>query len=192
MSFHIGGCKINISFYFFAVLCICSLCDRNGTTLSGLLAAAVHEAGHLAAIYFSGLSVKELTVNSAGLKMYVPNLDSRRSICIITALSGASANLLLFIISAFFSESLAVSSLILCLLSLLPCDPFDGGIVLRTILEKHLTEKSTDIIMLIVTLAILLPIVCIGTYILIASRYNFSLLILSILIFTTICQRTLK
>ena len=192
MSFNIGKCRINISFYFFAVLCICSLSDKNGIMLSGLIAALVHEAGHLAAICFSGISVRSLTVNSAGFKMEVPNLNSRCSVCIITALSGAAANLLLFAVTVGRSENLAVSSLVLCLLSLLPCEPFDGGIVLRTILEKYLTEKSTDIIMLIVTLAILLPIVCIGTYILITSRYNFSLLILSMLIFTTICQRTLK
>lgn len=192
MSFRIGRCKISVSFYFFAVLCICSLSDKNSVMLSGLLSACVHEAGHAAAIYLSGLSLSSLTINSAGFVMCVPGLERRRGICIITALSGSAANLLLFLISAPLSKSLAASSLSLCLLSLLPCEPFDGGIVLRTVLEKYTTEKKTDAILFTLTLLILLPLVCFGTYILIASRYNFSLLTLSMLIFTTICQRTLK
>ena len=192
MSFNIGSCRITVSFYFFAVLCICSLSDRSSIMISGITAALVHEAGHLASIFFSGLSPKSLTVNSAGIRMYVPGLDARRGVCIITALSGAAANLLLFIVSVRWSESLAAASISLCILSLLPCEPFDGGIVLRAVLEKYLSEKHADRILLISTLLFLLPVICMGTYILISSRYNFSLLILSMLIFTTICQRTLK
>ena len=50
MSFYLGGCRIRVSFYFFALVCAGAFFDRSGITLLGLAAAFLHEAGHLAAM----------------------------------------------------------------------------------------------------------------------------------------------
>lgn len=192
MSFKIGNCNIKISFFFFALLCICSLSDKSGVMISGITAAFLHECAHLATIFLFRLRPKALSITSAGLQMQVPNLNENRTVCIITAASGAFANLLLFLLTFSRFEEFAAANLALCLLNLLPCDPFDGGIILRSILEKYLSEEKADIILFIFTLIFLAVLVVLGTHILIKSRYNYSLLTLSMLIFTTICQRTLQ
>ncbi len=192
MSFKIGTCKVTVSFFFFILLCLCSLSDKSGVMLSGVFAAILHECAHLAAIFFFRLHPETLSITSAGLQMQVPYLTKNRRICIITAFSGAFFNLILFVLTLPFWEEFAAANLALCILNLLPCDPFDGGIILRAVLEKYLLEKKVDIILFVCTLVILIILVTLGTLILIKSRYNYSLLTLSMLIFTTICQRTLQ
>ncbi len=192
MSFKIGGCKITVSFFFFAVLCICSLADSSSVMLSGLLAALLHECGHLATVLFFGLRPQSVSVSSAGFVMHIPQLERNRKIHILTALSGGVTNLILFLLFFPLWKDFAAANLALCILSLLPCDPFDGGIIIRSVLEKYMPERKADHIMLLLTLTILVCLIIAGTMILFRSKYNLSLLTLSMLIFTTICQRTLK
>lgn len=192
MSFKIGNCKVTVSFFFFAVLCICSLADSKGIMLFGIIAAFLHECGHLISAFVFGLSPKALTVNSSGLKMYIPNLTTNRKACIIIAFSGAAANLVIFALSCPFLKGFAAANLGLCILSLLPCDPFDGGIILRSLIEFRCSEEKAEKILFFCTLIILILLVTFGTFILLRTKYNFSLLTLSMLIFTTICQRTLQ
>ncbi len=160
--------------------------------LSGIAAAFLHECAHIVAVLFSGLRPESLSVTSAGLQMQIPELTERRSICISIASAGVLFNLLLFAASMPFSKEFAAANLSLCLLNLLPCDPFDGGIILRTILEKHLSFRTSDIIIYALTVLILAVLVTFGTLVLIKTRYNYSLLTLALLVFTTICQRTLQ
>lgn len=192
MSFRIGNCKVTVSFFFFAVLCICSMSDFGHMTLYGMLAAFLHELGHLFTAFMFGLFPDSVSVGSAGFIMHIPELDVNRKVQILTALSGGAVNLVLFSVSAFFCREFAAANLALCILSLLPCDPFDGGIIIRSILEKFLSDRKADLIVLFLTILFLAVLVFFGVLVLLRSRYNFSLLILSMLIFTTICQRTLK
>ncbi len=192
MSFYIGKCKITLSFFFFAVLCICSLSDKNGIYLSGLLAAFIHECGHLLSAVFLKLTPSAVSATSAGLKMHIPYLDADNGKHIIIAVFGALFNIITFAVTFLFCPRFAAANLAICILSLLPADPFDGGRIVHLIIEKFLSQEKAELIMLILTLIVLIFVVTAGTYILIRSRYNFSLLVLSLLIFTTICQRTLK
>ena len=52
MSFLIknGKCRVKISFYFFALLCLAAFLDRGGVLLWGLFAALLHEGGHIVAM----------------------------------------------------------------------------------------------------------------------------------------------
>ena len=72
MSFYIlrGRCRIRISFYFFALLCVLSLFDRRGVLLPGLVAALLHECGHLALmLLIPGHSPREIDVTPFGLRI---------------------------------------------------------------------------------------------------------------------------
>lgn len=192
MSFNIGKCRVTVSFFFFVLLCICSFSDKSGIMLMGIIAAALHECAHLATVLIFGLRPKSLSITSAGLQMEISELTKCRSICITIASAGVLLNLLLFAVSMPISKEFAAANFSLCLLNLLPCDPFDGGIILRTILEKYLSLRASDIILYTLTLFILAALVTFGTLILIKTRYNYSLLTLALLVFTTICQRTLQ
>ncbi len=192
MSFRILGCRVNVSFYFFVLLCICAMADNKGIMLSGLAAALCHEAGHLASALMLKLRINAIEINSAGFRMYIPSLEHSRKNCITVALAGAFVNSVLFLCFLPIAENFAAANLALCIISLLPCEPLDGGLVLRTALEGVISEKSTDVILFIFTLIFLMALLCAGTLILLKSVYNYSLLTLSLLLFTTICQRALK
>lgn len=192
MSFRLGNFKVNISFMFFSVLCICALSDKSCIMLYGITASVLHETGHLSAALISGLPPDSLTLDSSGFRMNIPNLSENRKKCLIISFAGALTNLLLFVSSYHLSEGFALSNLALFILSLLPCDPFDGGLIIRTVLERYLSPHISDKILFILTLIILSVLTAFGVLILFNSRYNFSLLTLSMLVFTTICQRTLK
>ncbi len=192
MSFKIKDCRITVSFYFFIVLCICSFADNSSIMYFGLLSALFHELGHILASLYFGLRPKALSFTSAGLIMNIPNIDSNKKAHIFIALAGCFTNFFIFLLSFCFFNAFAAANLTLCILNLLPCDPFDGGIVVRIILEKYLSERKAENAMIMLTLIFLTVLIVLGVYVLFRSKYNFSLLTISILIFITICQRTLK
>ncbi len=98
-------------------------------------AAAVHEAGHLAALRALGAPVLEVRLDLAGA--VIETDTSRLSFCAeaLAAASGPAAGLLLALASARRCPELAGTSAALSALNLLPCGSLDGGRILRAALS---------------------------------------------------------
>ena len=103
------------------------------------------------------------------------------------ALAGPAANLLAFAVcwgaflltSSLYLANLAAANLLLALLNALPVGPLDGGQALYSFLCRSREAERSEKIVEVVSFFVILPIAILGFFILLRSRYNFSLLIVS-------------
>ena len=117
--------------------------------LALLLAALIHELGHIAALEISGVNLERIRLSALGA-----NIDSdRQSLSYLQttfcAVSGPLAGLLLFFLLLPFNEDYAQVSLMLSLLNLLPVKSLDGGLVIYNIAAYFSSESVSRKIMCI-------------------------------------------
>lgn len=128
-----SGLRIEPSFYvFWAIFC---LLDSEQVLPIFLLAAVIHELGHLLAIRLCGGTVKQIVLSASGVVIQQGTVLCRwKSLCISAA--GPLAGLLAAICFALFGNAEIVgANLILSCLNLLPILPLDGGCMLYYLIE---------------------------------------------------------
>lgn len=104
-----------------------------------VLAAAVHELGHIAAIYALGGRVERFTADIGGLNIrycggFSPAQDA------LIALSGPAMNLVTAVISAifgFFGGYFIGINLVFCIFNLIPISILDGGRIVAPYLGRR-------------------------------------------------------
>ena len=98
-----------------------------------LLAAMVHELGHLLAIRLTGGRVRRICLRAGGAVIETaPMTPAREVIC---ALAGPAAGAVIVLSWRFYPE-LALAGLVQTVFNLLPIYPLDGGRVVRNICCK--------------------------------------------------------
>lgn len=98
-----------------------------------LLAAMVHELGHLLAIRLTGGRVRRICLRAGGAVIETaPMTPAREVIC---ALAGPAAGAMTVLTWRFYPE-LALAGLVQTVFNLLPIYPLDGGRVARNICCK--------------------------------------------------------
>lgn len=197
MSLTIKGCRICISFYFFAAAAAIAIFCRSSVFFCGLAAAAVHESGHIAAILLSRFAnIRSIDIGALGIKISASGNTCTPSII----LSGAAANLLFAVISAiitaFYPQShtalqLCAANLCLAACNILPVEPLDGGVFLRLLLERRFMPHIADRLIFAVSLCFLILLTTVGFFTLLQSKGNFSLLILCLWLLAGILRRYL-
>ena len=100
-----------------------------------LLACAVHELGHFLAICFLGGRIEGFRLTGLGAVMTPRGMFGYREECLI-ALAGPAASLILALLAAPFSQTLAGVSLALGVFNLMPLGPLDGGRVLGAVVSR--------------------------------------------------------
>ena len=96
------------------------------------LASAVHEAGHLAAIYASGGRADSVTIGLRGAEIHTVFPGKRKEL--FCAAAGPAASLLLISLYRFYPK-LAVCAAVQGLFNLIPVYPMDGGRMLCCFLQ---------------------------------------------------------
>ena len=98
-----------------------------------LLAAAVHELGHLSAIRLTGGRVHGIWLHGGGARIETDPMEPGQAI--LCALAGPGAGALTVLVWRWFPE-LAVAGLVQTIFNLIPIYPLDGGQVARNICCK--------------------------------------------------------
>ena len=133
MSFLIknGKCRVKISFYFFALLCLAAFLDRGGVLLWGLFAALLHEGGHIVAMRLTAEGLpKEIRLTPFGVRIEnSPLAETGRGRLGVLA-AGSGMNFLCAAVTFGILPSFAAVSLVLGILNLLPVEGMDGGGIL--------------------------------------------------------------
>lgn len=180
----IGPCRLEISFSCFALLAFCCLFAGAPSSALFLLAVLLHELSHLAALFFCHAPPRRCRLSALGCRL---ELDPARPLtCLqsaLVSLSGPGANLFLFLCCAVFGqEGSAFARVNLCLgaFHLLPVEPLDGGLALRTVLTEKLGLSAARTICAVCSLFFLIPLATLGFVVLLRTRRNFSLLALSV------------
>lgn len=134
-----------------------------------LLAAAVHEAGHAAAICALGGRVRRLRFDSSGLCMYCAGAYSALGE-VLVLLAGPAAGLALAYICALLGSAAsnglllntAGMSLALTAYNMLPALPLDGGRALLCALSRLTGRKKAESILYFTGVTAALALACAG------------------------------
>mgnify|MGYP004512690329 FL=1 len=189
MKFSIFNCKIRVSFLFVALITGSIILDSSASLFWGILAALVHELGHIFAMVFEGDRPSEIKFNLFDIAI-VDNKREKRSYCkdIFILSAGPIVNIVFFAI--FYGLFLwikwddlygfAIQNLLLGGFNTLPIESLDGGQILYILFLKKLNHKKAQLLVQVISFLILLPLAILGFLILLQSRYNFSLLMVSL------------
>ncbi|MBQ4313492.1 MAG: site-2 protease family protein [Clostridia bacterium] len=197
MSVTLGSCRIRISYYFFAMLAALCIADGGGIIICGIVAASIHELGHLAAmLIFSHAAPEVVDITPFGLRISLRGGVFLRR-WMLVAIAGAVANMLccaLFgcLCTLWYSPfliRLAAANLCLAIVNLFPVEPLDGGQLIRAMLDRVLSCEQAERASFIISVLFLLPLATAGLYVLIRSQGNFSLLLLSLWLLLSIIRK---
>lgn len=188
MIFTIYGCKVKISFLLIGMVAGIILLDESKTTIWGLIAALMHEFGHIFAMTLKNNKPQEINFDIFDIKIK-DNNRSRSSYGenILILFAGPCMNLSLaaiFFLAYFITgiDFLLIpmsENLILGILNILPIESLDGGQILYCLLVKKLGIQKSEKIVCIVSFIFLVPLSILGFTILFKSKYNMSLFVVS-------------
>ena len=175
--------KLSSVIYFFLIL----LSGGVFGAVSALAAAAVHEAGHLAAMRACGCGVKSITLypfgadirESGGVRSYKTDM--------LVALAGPLANLAaaLFVFGLF--PLFSVYCVVYALFNLLPVRMLDGGRALESLLLCRFEQHTADSVMKAAAAVTLVPLWVASVYLLLFYPHetNPTLFLLCLFLFTS-------
>ena len=104
-----------------------------------MLAALVHEAGHLVAIGILSGSWQHIRLSNGGVRISLPEINGTKEM--ICALSGPMAGLFLLVLWELFPK-MAICGLFQSFYNLLPIYPLDGGRALQCLLTMVMMSKG--------------------------------------------------
>lgn len=178
MTIKFKDTKIHISFFFGLTVALIGLADKTNTIFLCLLSAIIHEAGHLAVLLLNSEKPKEIRITPFGMRIErLPDLSMSFKREILCAFAGPFINILVFLL--FKGNRFSEINLTIGLFNLLPCEPLDGNKILENFLRLRFSQTTTEKISVVVSSITVFPVAIAGFLILIKSRYNFSLLLIS-------------
>lgn len=189
MSFSLFGVRVEITFYFVALMAFIVSLRAPANLFITILSSLLHESGHLLMMTMLGNKPRMLRFEITGI-----NIIRQQDISIslrnelIISLGGPLFNLLVVIISCIFLcfydnellMSVASINLILMLFNLLPVKGLDGGLAVFCILSRHIECEMCNKILKITSAFFIALIFIWGIYVLVKSGFNVSLIIIAI------------
>ena len=194
MDLKIGKLTVRPGFPLFAA----ALTVTFGTELMlpTVLAAAVHEAGHILAIIILGGSIRSVAATAGGLEIrYGGDLTMLREAVI--ALAGPAAGVFFAFWAAHLTRGgevitlyrAAGASMALSLINLLPVSVLDGGAALRLALSHFLPPDASCRVSLAADMLICGGTFTAGILMLLSNTHNFSLAICAITAWLACCKK---
>lgn len=187
MTLTLKNKKIKISFDYITVafICIMIICGNDTKYLTAMLCTVIHECGHIVVMLRHGRGQIDVSVNLFNIAISDKDRNCRsyrEDIMIICA--GPLANILTAavfgIIYVFFPDSrifdTVMISIALAVFNLLPMESTDGGQLLYIFLCRRIPQQTARRIMTVITLIVLVPVAALGFFVLLQSKYNYTLL----------------
>ena len=182
MHFYIKTTRIDLGFPFAASAAVILMLDKSGTALLIFLCCALHEAGHILLLSLCSAPPDAIVLGVFGMRIDRGEtcLDYRREA--LCALAGPAANFLLSLSALSFAEkypaalNLAALSAGIGVFNLLPVEPMDGALALKSLLLLKYGERTADRAVDIFAAVLLVPLTVCGIVLLIKTGSNFTLL----------------
>lgn len=182
------GKKIQCSALFALTMAMLVCCGHWALLLAAGLAAAIHEGGHLLAIFLCGGRAESFVLGLGGaeIRYHCPRADYYREGMI--ALAGPAANLTTCGLAALLSRMAPAGpwqeglylfcgcNALLALFNLIPAAPLDGGVTLRCLLLRHLELDRAEALAAAFSLASGLALLAAGVLLCCKTRGNITLL----------------
>lgn len=166
-----------------------ALTDRSGVCIATVLAALVHEGGHLAAALCMGIPLSCIRFDLFGARITVADrllsYGEEWLLCAAGPLASLFLAPLLYPLWGIsrFAVALSAASLLLGLLNLLPVRSFDGGRMAEVTLCRIFGARAAFFAMSALTLAVLFWLWALSVYFLLRSGGGISLFCFSLGLF---------
>lgn len=190
MRFRLFGYPVFVSYYFGAMLALLLLFDSSSMMLWGLLAAGMHELGHILMMRLLRCPECEIRLTALGIRIIRKNIVGYgywRDFFI--AIAGPLVNMTAFALFIALGALLPVpgatreaafTQLAIGAFNLIPIDPLDGGQAVYSLLCRFFTVNQADKLIRVISFLFLAPLACMGFLLLFRSKYNFSLLLMTL------------
>ncbi|MCR5636940.1 MAG: hypothetical protein K6F76_07185 [Clostridiales bacterium] len=175
--------RLNISYPFAALLALALLFDNDGRISCCILAAALHEAAHIAAMLVFGNTRVNIDLRLLDFKITDTASHNRSDLQnMIISLTGPLINILMYFL---FGKTgiwliLGEANLALGIFNAVPLLNFDGGRILYILLRRFFSEQVCAKILNVIAFAALLIMYNFAIGVIINTGYNFSLLIVCV------------
>ncbi len=187
MKFKIFSTEINVSFFFMAVLTLALIIDKTGFVLPVFSATALHEAGHLAAMFVLRCQPKKINLIPGSIQI-VRGFGVKKEGELFILLSGPLSNLffaaIAFILYYFLRVSYLISfsaiNLLIFAFNLLPVRGLDGGSILYLTVSKIVSASKCEVILDILSLLCGVFAVFLGVSGILMGKINLSLAVLGL------------
>lgn len=187
--------KIKISFFALMLLFTLFVCGNLFAPIP-LLAAAMHEAGHILAARSRGISLTSFDIGIFGARLGMKEGIHSYTDEIIVCAAGPAVNFFAAIMAAVLariscmqSEGVEVfifSSLSLGLINLLPVRSLDGGRILSSLISRLFSIRASDICVDILSFFSLITLWFVSLYLLLKTGASLSLFVFSVSLFANI------
>lgn len=172
IDFYIGKTRIRITYWFVLILCVYAYFSKNSIYV--FLAMTAHELVHIFFITLFKGSINQINLSISQIhiisqKDYLKNFEK-----VIISLSGPLLNLIFALISYKYNKDFMATNLVIGIFQLLPIVTLDGGEAMSVILIKY--KRLQKFISFLLSFLIFF----IGIFLIIYTKYNFSLLIVGI------------
>ena len=186
--------KIKVKISFFGILMIGALVlTHSYISLAALLAAALHELGHVCAAKICAIPLRELKLGIFGAALSTDTALYSYKKEIFLAAAGPLSNIVSTVIlypllksSEGFGQMFLAASLFLAILNLLPISDFDGERILRCILCEIFSPKTASTLCRILSFICVLSLWMLSVYLLLRRSASLSLFIFSLSLFSKI------
>lgn len=190
MRFKINNIPIVITWHFLALITF-MLSLRTENILYAVLFSLFHETGHILAMTALGNAPQSVSLELTGINIKrtaQTNVSLTKEV--IIALSGPFFNFILFLIFVLiYSQdgnakaiNAASVNLILMIFNLMPIKGLDGGKVLYFTVSHFFSYKTAKIILALSSVFFILLMFSYGVYVLYVTRYNFTMLIIALML----------
>ncbi len=167
--------RVRVSANTLLLIAFLAIFDRGFTLLVPLLAALLHELGHIVVMLCCGIEIRQIKVSLFGAEISGADVEGTgRAAQIAVYAAGAAVNLVCGLIAECFGFGFfAGCSYALAAVNLLPIETLDGGCIIAAII-RLLSGLSLFLLWLA------------ASYLLLLSGGNLSLLMLIVYLFVTI------
>ena len=196
MRFKFFGAEIRLSFLFCAAISVMICIDRTGLMIPVLIAAAIHETGHLFTLWLYDCPPVRIDLVPAAVRIVRRGMATDENV-IVTALAGPLINISFafcaglnwYLYKKTFVLYFAAANAALGLFNLLPASGLDGGTVLYTLLSKHISHFAAKTVVRAISIFLALAAAAAGVYLYSKERFNLSVFTAAIyLFFCALCE----
>ncbi len=173
-----------------AVFALIIIADKTFLSLWAFALMFAHEAGHIVSAKIFKVPINEVNLGAVSIDIPKSPIYYRKSFVekMIIILSGSIFNLLIFIVllgiymitENKFVILIALQSLIIGAISILPIESLDGGEAINLVLRRFLSYENSKRISNILSVIFLMIIAFLGILLMIKSRYNISVVLLAV------------
>lgn len=190
MKFRLAGIKFYVSFPAISLICLSLFISDDKLCLLPvcLLASVIHEAGHLIFVCRYKGKPESICIKTGEVAINCNLCFATYKEDLIITIAGICVNiivssvcfLLYQIIPSAFVFNVAMCNLVVGLFNLLPIKTFDGGQLTELLLTRRFSTSTVEKLVNIITITTVIPIAFAGAYILLTSKFNYSMLLLAI------------